>query len=265
MEHVRSSRASAINPLCRPLIISLTSYPPRFPSLHLTIKSILDQSIRPDRIIVWIAHDDLALLPPACAALGTDVEFTPCPDVRSYKKLVYALEQHGGCYIVSADDDVFYHRKWLEVLVREAEAGGSDILCHVAFRFHLAKDGSVAKYSEWTRDVQDAYSRSPSSDLVAIGVGGILYPPGVLHPDATDVNLFEQLCPNGDDLWFFAMARVNGTKVRKVGPRLKAVLWDGSQEAGLFKLNVPFGNDKCVGNLVNRYGPSLFAAGHVDR
>ena len=227
----------------------------------MTLKSLLDQSVTPDGIIVWIAHDDFASLPVECLELAGQVEFATCPDSRSYKKLVHALERHADSYIVTVDDDVFYHRKWLQTLVQEVELGGRDILCHVAFRFHLTADRSVAKYSEWTRDVQDSHSRAPSEDLVAIGVGGILYPPASLHPAASDVALSQELCPNGDDLWFFAMARLNGTRVRKVGPRLKAVLWDGSQDAGLFKVNVPFGNDKCVANLLRRFGPSLFEAG----
>nr|WP_246586855.1 glycosyltransferase family A protein [Stakelama flava] len=249
----------------RELIVSLTSYPPRFPYLHLTLKSLIDQSVKPDRIVVWIADDDLDALPQECWAFESEVEFVACADVKSYKKLSFALQRHPDSYIVTADDDVFYHRKWLESLVHEARIGTPDVLCHVAFRFHLADDGSVAKYSEWSRDVQDAYSRRSSEDLVAIGVGGVLYPPGALSAEAADVELSQRICPHGDDLWYFAMARLKGTRVRKVGPRLKAVLWDGSQDAGLFKFNVPFGNDRSVANLVARYGMSLFEAGQMLR
>lgn len=251
------------NPLSKPLIVSLTSYPPRFPFLYRTIESLLNQSIKPDKIVVWIAHGDFDSLPAEVTNLSGLIDLAPCSDVKSYKKLTVALEQFQDCYIVTADDDIFYHRKWLELLVQEVDESTRDILCHVAFRFHVNSDGSVAKYTEWTRDVQDAHSRVPSSDLVAIGVGGILYPPGALFQDASKEELFQAICPNGDDLWYFAMARLKGTKVRKVGPRLKAVLWDGSQDAGLFKSNVPFGNDKCVANLVRTYGPSLFDGGRV--
>ena len=45
------------------LIVSLTSYPPRFKTLHLTIKSLLDQTVRPDRIILWIGRGAMDLIP----------------------------------------------------------------------------------------------------------------------------------------------------------------------------------------------------------
>lgn len=41
-----------------PLIVSLTSYSLRFKKLHLTLKCLLNQSIEPDKIILWISYDD---------------------------------------------------------------------------------------------------------------------------------------------------------------------------------------------------------------
>ena len=53
----------------RELIVSLTSYPKRFSTLHLTLKSLLTQSVRPDRVILWLAEADKNAVPPAVAAL----------------------------------------------------------------------------------------------------------------------------------------------------------------------------------------------------
>ena len=41
-----------------PLIVSLTSYPVRFKTLPKTLKCLLNQSIIPDKIILWIAYED---------------------------------------------------------------------------------------------------------------------------------------------------------------------------------------------------------------
>ncbi|MFD2440114.1 hypothetical protein ACFSS8_08530 [Paracoccus kondratievae] len=37
-----------------PLIVSLTSYPARFASLHLVLRSVLQQTVRADRVILWL-------------------------------------------------------------------------------------------------------------------------------------------------------------------------------------------------------------------
>ncbi len=74
------------------LIVSLTSYPPRFRTLDLTLRCLLTQTVRPDRVILWIAEADMAKLPPAVVALveyGLDIR--ACKDTRSYKKIIPAL------------------------------------------------------------------------------------------------------------------------------------------------------------------------------
>ena len=45
------------------------------------------------------------------------------------------------------------------------------------------------------------------------GVGGVLYPPHSLHPEVSNEKVFMDICPHADDLWFYAMAVMAGTKV----------------------------------------------------
>ena len=53
---------SGVNELKRetPLVVSLTSYEERFEDLTISIYSLLNQSIKPDRIILWLS-DKLSL------------------------------------------------------------------------------------------------------------------------------------------------------------------------------------------------------------
>jgi hypothetical protein len=39
-----------------------------------------------------------------------------------------------------------------------------------------------------------------------------LFPPRSLHPDFSNTGIFMNLCPTTDDIWFWAMAVLNGTK-----------------------------------------------------
>ena len=51
------------------LIVSLTSYPARFKTLGLTIRSLLDQTVKPDLIVLWVDHAAMASLPQSVTEL----------------------------------------------------------------------------------------------------------------------------------------------------------------------------------------------------
>ena len=235
------------------LIVSLTSYPPRFGTLHLTLGCLLDQSISADRTILWIAHQDVALLPTAVLDLERlGLEIRTCDDLRSFKKLVPTLAAFPDAFIVTADDDIHYPRRWLEQLA--AGWAPSVVTCHRAHRMKRFSNGRLRPYLEWEFDVQDKAAKEPSIDLVPTGVGGILYPPGCLNPQVTQPGTFQRLCPDGDDLWFFWCARMKGTRHKKTGGRFRAMPWPGSQGSALWNSNEAGGNDRMIKALIDEYG-----------
>ena len=53
------------------IIVSLTSYPKRFRYLHLTVKSLLLQTVKPDKIILYLGDDARDVpLPEALAGIS---------------------------------------------------------------------------------------------------------------------------------------------------------------------------------------------------
>jgi hypothetical protein len=235
------------------LIISLTSYPARFGSLHFTLACLLDQSVKADRAILWIAHQDLNKLPPEVRDLEQrGLEIRACDELRSFKKLIPALEVFPDAFIATADDDVYYPRDWLETLVAGVQKGV--VTCYRAHRMMRAAGGELAPYSMWVNDVQDRGARQPSIDLLPTGAGGILYPPQSLDPRVTDASLYQRHCPNGDDLWFYWCARLAGTRHRKVGGKLQLVPWPDSQQSSLWSTNEAGGNDRMIAGLQSAFG-----------
>jgi hypothetical protein len=73
----------------------------------------------------------------------------------------------------------------------------------------------------------------------------VLYPPNSLHENVTD-RRFLSVCPTGDDLWFYKMAR---RPVRKVGHKFTVINWLGTQEAALAIDNCAGGNDRMFARL----------------
>ena len=103
------------------LIVSLTSFPQRIYDLHFCIYSLLKQSLKPDKIILWLGQDefpnkekDLTEDLIKFTRMGLTIRF--CKDIGSYTKLIYALREFPDDIIITADDDIYYEKNWLEKL-----------------------------------------------------------------------------------------------------------------------------------------------------
>ncbi len=239
------------------LIVSLTSYAARFPTLVPTLHSLLRQDMRADRTILWLTEADRALLPPGIAALTAEgLEIRTTPDLRSYKKIVPALLAFPQAFIATADDDVPYPAHWLSDMVRVAQAHPGCTVAHRAHRLGWAGDGTLTPYESWEKNI-DGTVKGP--EIFATGVGGVLYPPGILHPDATRDDLFMTLCPNADDIWLYWMTRRAGHVACHVGPKVRVIEWPRSQGGSLRLTNLGTagqnGNDRAIAALTAHYGP----------
>jgi hypothetical protein len=246
------------------LIVNVTSYPPRYKNLHLTIKSLLNQTVSADEVILWIADKDVSQLPRTVKNLTANHKFSirTAPDYRSYKKLIPALLSYPEAYLAIADDDAFYPPDWLEQLTgawyKYREERRHIIPCHRAHRFPEAEGrGFVPPYSEWEWDIGHEGEEKTGEDIIPTGVGGVLYPPGSLHPEVTDSEKFMALAPTGDDLWFYWMARRVGSSYVKTSVQFRIVTWPGTQDTALLRGNAgPQGdaNDVQIAKLLSQYG-----------
>jgi glycosyl transferase family 2 len=247
-----TKRAPRRHPLPRRLVVSLTSYPQRFPTLHWTLKCLLSQSVAPDEVILWIAREHKVRLPDEILTLqddGLTIKF--CKDLGPYTKIVPALAQYPDAYVVTADDDIYYGPAWLEELVAHARAGG-EVLCHRAHRIRVGSNGIPLRYQEWEYETR---YKKPCLLIFPTGVGGVLYPPRALHRDVMNIRLFRELCPSNDDVWLYWMMRKNGMVARRIGSRRLLPTWRGTQRAALWRVNVVGGaNDKSVKAMTERFG-----------
>ena len=130
------------------LVVSLTSYPPRFGTLALTLRSLLCQTVRPDHLILWIAPADFALLPQSVRRLqARGLTIRLAEDIKSYKKIIPALDQFPDAFIVTADDDLFYWQSWLEELVKGAEPSAPVVALPPGARNHDRCSGPLSALS----------------------------------------------------------------------------------------------------------------------
>lgn len=195
------------------LIVSLTSFPARIPTLHITLSSLLQQSVTPDLVVLWLAKEQFANgeadLPEEILRLkdyGLTIEW--CNDIRPYKKLIPALKEFPNDVIITVDDDVFYDKKMVERLYNSYQAHPDCINCHRITKISLKNGKFKAKPKK-------CYPR-PSFANKLVGVGGVLYPPHSLYKDITNEDLFMKLAPTNDDIWFWLMAVMNGTRIIQI-------------------------------------------------
>lgn len=240
------------------LIISLTSYPPRYSTLLPTLKCLLFQDAKPDRVILWIAHDDMDALPEHIKALEScGLEIRATENLRVYTKLIPALKAFPDAFIVTADDDIYYPSDWLKKLINCWDAEASKIICHRAHVITLDENNQPRPYNDWKWEIK---SVKDDDRIFPTGVGGVLYPPNaLLLPEAVNEELFQKLAPGADDLWLYWMGRKNGIQYKVSGHYSNNIVWPGSQEFSLGASNTGkftgvSGNDEKIKNLIEYYG-----------
>lgn len=198
------------------LIVSVTSYGSRVKKVHLTLLTLLNQSVRPAKVILWLAEGEFALnqLPNKLLALrqyGLEIAF--CPDIQSYKKLIPSLKRYPEYTHVTFDDDIIYPYRQLEQLLTTHQQYPDCIICHRAHYITNDEKGSLLAYQQWVYDSKEV---KPSNKLMPVGIGGVLYPAGGLNEEVLNQQAFMTYSPQADDLWFKVMAIKNNTLTKLV-------------------------------------------------
>ena len=199
------------------VIVSMTSFPAAIPYAVQAIRSVLNGTVLPDKVVLYLTFAQFGEngLPQELLALADKSPLFEIRnydmDIRSYRKLIPALRDFPDAVIVTVDDDVNYHKHMLRDLLRLHEQMPKAVLAH---RAKLMKPGKP--YRQWRKYrwyhflLQRIHSGFTN---IQTGVGGVLYPPHSLKPDMLDVDLFTQIAPTTDDIWFWAAAVANNTPI----------------------------------------------------
>jgi GT2 family glycosyltransferase len=217
------------------IIVSLTSFPERMYDIHYTLYSLLNQSFKPDKLILWLSEEefpnrleDVPIKVKNFQKYGLTIEFVE-DNLKPYNKLIYSLEKYPEDIIVTADDDVFYPKNWLKQLYDNYD--GENVVCHRAHRITFEDNGKINPYLQWQHE-----TKSKQIDILNFftGVGGVLYPPRVFYKDVLNNELFLKISPSADDIWFWAMAVLNNKNI-KIVPKgySKLIYINPKRELGL--------------------------------
>ena len=228
------------------LIVSLTTHPGRINCVHLTINTLLTQSLKPDKVILWLAEsqfpdrekdlpEDLLKL----RDLGLTIDW--CEDLRSYKKLLPTLRKYPDDIIVTVDDDAYYDSELLSSLYNAYLQNGNNIYARRVVKLELNSNNELQSISARKYLYQDNFNPTFLHQL--IGAFGVMYPPHSLHKDVYDIEKIKRLLPTHDDVYFWAMAVLNNTRIQTVlGYNADINYIEGSQDCGLIHINTTGGS-----------------------
>lgn len=232
-------------------IVSLTSFGYRVERLApYAICSILSQTTSPDKIILWLSNETpIPRILKKFSKIGLEIRY--CEDLKSYNKLVPALKEFPDDVLITADDDVFYPPNWFKQLKHAFLKDQSRIYSHRAHEIRVNNRADLLPYKEWYSCIQVIDN---SKKIFPTGVGGILYPPKSLHPICTDKDEFLALAPKGDDVWFWAAAKLIGTQHSIIRNGYNTIKKIDPNENGLWIDNVIHGgNDIQLRRVIDRF------------
>lgn len=239
------------------IIVSLTSFPARIDVVPNVIKSILLQSLKPDKIVLYLGEDEFedVALPKELTSLekyGLEIRFRK--DLKPHTKYFYAMQEFPNANIITVDDDIYYRPNLISALYAAHKEDRDKVICTRAHK--ITFNGSEFRlYNEWDYETRDI--SYPSHLLLACGVGGVLYPPSCLCKETFDDELLSRLTLKADDLWLKIMELKSDVKVRAISAYKSTYLVgiNNAEEVALYKDNVGENrNDVYWRNLTTHFG-----------
>lgn len=222
------------------IICSLTTFPARVSNIWLTIVSLMHQYEKPDKIILWLSKDQFLSiddLPKKLLKLrDRGLEIYLCDgDLRSHKKYYYAMKEFPNDIIITFDDDVYYDPRTLGELYQCYLKDNKSIWINRGWRIKYDINGEVLPYKKWEFLLKE---QAPSYNILQTGVGGVLYPPYVMHSLLLNDLLFMEYCQLADDIWLYFMANINNTKIGKTGADFLVIPIFNKNDVKLSAINV---------------------------
>ena len=232
-----TARKHRIDPDSMPdVVVSMKSYPARIRHAWLAIESLFRQNRSGYIVVLVLVQSQFpgGRLPRSITRLvkrGLTILWIQ-EDGKSFDHLWPAYSAYPKASIISVDDDKFFPPNLVSTLCNHSESAPGTIIGARGWEM-ITQDGRVKFGAGWVR----AGSQSPSLKLFMPPGNGSLYPPGSLPKDTGDHDLRRTICPNADDVWYWAMARIAGVQSMCLGLPAHRPIWKQSKTPALADLD----------------------------
>jgi len=241
------------------VIITLTSFPGRINRVWLVIETILRQSQKPDRIILWLSKEQFTSINQLPIRLisqtnkGLEIRFVD-GDLKSHKKYYYTLKEFPDDIIITIDDDILYPSWMIEDLITASIKNPQSVVCRYACVISYIKD-EIIPYDKWVKPISD---NTIHADLFFGSGGGTLFPAYSLSHEILNEYVIKNVTPLADDVLLNAICRLNNIDVIKVAGNSKLLPVIFNKKTHLSTINIgQLQNDHQI-KMLREYSTSKF-------
>ena len=237
------------------IIVSITSFPDRIKTVWIAVASLLNQTKKPYKVILWLAEEQFPgrEIPKSLLRLrerGLEICFGE--DLKPHKKYFYTMQKYPEYFVITADDDIFYPENHIEQLWKSYTAHPDTIICQWSHLIGIDEQGEFQPYNSWTNN----HISKPLYRTLAVGCNGILYPPGSIPKEAFAQEDIIRNALFTDDLWLKCMEIKNGRKTVNCNETI-LIYFNilSARKSGLWKRNTGHAqeNDKVWNRLMQLY------------
>lgn len=235
------------NSMQNKIIISITSWPPRYQTAHMVFQNIIRQAkaaklMNRIHIVLVLSEEeacDVRFRQDACdlirrmEKLNVEVIYDK-GNIRSHKKLIPTIEKYPDNPILVVDDDVIQPDGWLQTFVRDHDAHTEDIIYGQSNGNISVVDGRIVEQTmRNTHPGEITVNAKPAN-----GAAGTLYPAHTFtDPRFFDRDLMMQLSPSSDETWQWAFAKIEGRTYRCLSSHNYPYCFGANQTYALCKEN----------------------------
>lgn len=241
------------------IIVSLTSIPSRLDKLYLCLETIMRQTMKPDKIILYLGLNTKEMKLPKklddMQKRGLIIKYVEDIKLKPHTKYFYSMQDYPNDIIITVDDDILYDKNVIKQLYNSYLKYPEVVSCMRAHKITFDKDNKIDKYNNWKYEYNGRDALIPNHFLLATGVGAVLYPPHCMPQETFNVENINKLSLNADDIWLkFIEVKNNIKVVRATDKKYHLVVIKSTQKVALMKRNVQQGeNDVFLNNLIDFY------------
>ena len=250
------------------IIVSLTSYPARIQIVSKAIESILNQKMKADKIVLYLAKEQFPKreknLPKSLLNFVEDgkIELRWCDDLKSHKKYYYAFQEFKNDLVITFDDDLTYHPKMIENLFNSYKNFPNAVSASRAHLVTFDFDGNLLPYEFWIKNVDNCIAK-PSMQLLCTTGAGSLFPPNLFKDDVFDRKAILKYCLFADDLWLKINEIISGIPVVISEENQGLSVIKGSQEESLCSSNLYEGQNDVQLQKIVSWADSKYGKGFI--
>ncbi len=194
--------------------VSLTSFPARINKVWMTLWSVWNQTVLPDRVFLCLTKqefpnemNDMPQEIKAFVGKGLEIIFTE-DNLYPHNKYYYTLSHVNDKDVITIDDDFVYINDTFQRLLALRDNNPNCICANRVQRIRKSGDDFLS-YEEWPL----VHGEAKGHDLVALGYAGVLYPKSFRPQSLFNIANIKELSLRADDLWLKAIEICEGYPV----------------------------------------------------